>query len=1026
MPFGFLGKQSFQRVFLDQSRGLARTCLSCLLLIAFAICLSVSPTLRAAKPIVLQAKDDDAKKDGPELQFNWAPGTVHQYEITIKAKIEDKVETYNAGCTLKVGPSFSRLLVGLPSEKEQPTTSATDAFDREFAGMDGGDSTQPVDTATGTAFSVSSKGHLLTCAHVVDDADEITVNINGKKKPAKVLARDTVNDLAVLKLKDGQIKPLTLADSDKVEIAEGVHVIGFPLAKALGGKVKVSRGALSGIMINADGKRLQIDASVNPGNSGGPVLNDRGEVIGIASSKLAGDGISGIGFAIPINTAVKLLEDLKIDFRQAKPDRGRDMSGPQLVRQVSGGVLLVEVSKSGKPSEDDVEINFVASLSQEYSGSSYQRYGPSKSEAKMFIVDKFGQMGSSTSELNLPFLSGTFPELLIDQLSEVERETWHHQRDVVVLRSTTERTDTRSTFGQRSTLGRSFYGGSFPGRSFSGRSYGRQSEKEKLEAVQVRERTDYQIVSEKNGVIQLERTFSLKPTAGKSEKLYVAVEGKAKIAFDKALGVPTSIKSRRKITINRGSVTVEFPVLIDCKRVPLSKSLDRRLASARRSAESAKKRADSEASASNKTQEERLKALLKKISAEFAKSGRTTDLRTLSGMQVIPEQRSAVVKLLKDIISKSNVSYTGSEAVEALGIWGTEAQIPVLVKLLKTGDSSVVRKAGESLAKIGGKEAVEPLVNMLSEAKRAYKSQWERTIQSLGPVAESEVLKLLVSSNEKETLESAVNVLGQIGSQASVRPLEKLLSQAKSADDASSRLRVYAIERALRSVRTRAVARDIGGDAKDQVARKRPSRRLSGVDRKLQELDEAIEQLKEPGKSRTSKYSAFSTLARMTAVEARRKEVVKLIEPTLKKSTKGTELSAAVQAIGVWGDESHVKYLLRLVPRAKRTELNALFKSLGQIGNEEASDELMEVLRDEESGFQAVAAFRKLSKEAEKELAGWLNSEDVYQRAKAVTVLGQAGGRTAGAKLKKFLKTEGDTIAFSQAIDALAKWEVRQ
>ena len=1024
MPFEFLSKLSFQQVFLNQACGLSRTCLCWLLLLAFATCPIVSPTLLAAKPIVLQAEDDDAKKDGPELQYNWTPGAVHKYEINIKAKIGDKVEEYGAGCTLKVGPSWSRLVVGLPSEKEQPTISATDAFDREFAGMNEGDSTQPVDKATGTAFSVSSKGHLLTCAHVVDDADEITVTINGKKQPATVVAQDTVNDLAVLKLKDGRIKTLTLADSDKVEIAEGVHVIGFPLAKALGGKVKVSRGALSGIMINADGKRLQIDASVNPGNSGGPVLNDRGEVIGIASSKLAGDGISGIGFAIPINTAVKLLEDLKIDFRQAKPDRGRDMSGPQLVRQVGGGVLLVEASKSGKQSEDDVEINFVASLSQESSGSSYSRYGATKSEAKTFVVDQFGQMGSSTSELNLPFLGGSFPELLIDQLSEVERDTWHHQRNTIVLRSTTEKADRRTSFGQGSILGRSFYGSSFPGRSR--RSYGRQPEKEKLEAVQVRERTDYQIVSEKNGVIQLERTFSLKPTAGKSEKLYIAVEGKAKIAFDKALGVPTSIKSRRKITINQGAVTVEFPVLIDCKRVPLSESLDRQLDSARRSAESAKKRADSEATASNRTQEERLKALLKKISTQFAKSGRSTELRTLAGMQVIPEERAAVIKLLKNIISKSNVSYTGTQAVEALGIWGTEDHIPILVKLLKTGDSSVVRKAGEAMAKIGGKAAVEPLIKMLCEAKSAYKSQWERTLQSLGPVAEPEVLKLLLSSNDQEIVASAVNVLGSVGSKASVRPLEKLLSQAKNAGDSSSRLRGYAIDRALRSVRTRAVARDIGGDAKDQAPRKRPSHTLSGVDRDLQQLEEAIEKLNERGKSRVSKYSAFITLARLTPVEAKRKEVVKLIEPSLKKSIKGTELGAAVQAIGVWGDESHIKYLLRLVPHAKRTERNALFKSLGQIGNEEASDQLLEVLRNEESGFQAVAAFRKLSKETEKELANWLSSDDVYQRAKAVTVLGQAGGRTAGAKLKKFLKKEGDTIAFTQAIDALAKWEVRQ
>ena len=1014
MPFDFLGKQSFQEFFLNHGCGLPRTCLCLLLLLVFAICSIVSPRLYAAKPIIVQA--DNAKKDGPELQFNWTPGEVHQYQINIKAKIEDKVEAYNANCTMSVGPSWSRLVLAQSTDKEQPTISAADAFDREFAGADESDPSQPVETATGTAFSISSKGHLLTCAHVVDGADEITVTINGKKQPATVVAQDTVNDLAVLKLKNGRVKLLTLADSDKVEIAEGVHVIGFPLAKALGGKVKVSRGALSGIMINADGKRLQIDASVNPGNSGGPVLNDCGEVIGIASSKLSGDGISGIGFAIPSNTAVKLLEDLKIDFRQAKPDRGRDLSGPQLVKQVGGGVLLVEASKSGKRSEDDVEIHFTGSVVQENKGASYRRSSYSNnSEAKMVVVDKFGNVGADTSELKLPFLSGTFPELLIDQLSEIERDTWHHQRDVVLLRSNTEEADSRSAFGY----------GSIYGRRFPRPSFGRP-EKEKLEVLQVRERVDYQIVSEKDGVIHLERTYSLKPTGGKSEKLHIAVEGKGKIAFDKALGVPVSIKSRRKITINQGSVTIEFPVLIDCKRVPLSETTDTRLDRAVSIAEFAKKRSDRQTAASNKTQEERLKALLKKIAVDFSKSGRSNDLRQLSGMRVIPEKQPAVIKLLKEIISKSVGSYTGGEAVKALGIWGTESQIPILVKLLKTGDSSLVRKAGEALASIGGKAAVEPLVDMLTEARRSSKSQWERTLEKLGPVAEPEVLKLLLSSNDEDTVESAVDVLGKIGGKASVRPLEKLLSQAKAAEGNSSRHQSYVIERALRSVRTRAVARDIGGDTKDQPARKRPSHTLSGVDRDLQQLEEAIEKLNERGKSSVSKYSAFSTMARMTPVEAKRKEVVKLIEPSLKKGTKGIELREAVKAIGVWGDESHVKYLLRLVPHAESKELNTLFKSLGQIGNEETSDELLKVLRDEKSGFQAVVAFRKLSKETEKELASWLSSDDVYQRAKAATVLGQAGGRTAGAKLKKFLKTEGDTIAFTQAIQALAKWQVRQ
>ena len=137
-------------------------------------------------------------------------------------------------------------------------------------------------------------------------------------------------------------------------------------------------------------------------------------------------------------------------------------------------------------------------------------------------------------------------------------------------------------------------------------------------------------------------------------------------------------------------------------------------------------------------------------------------------------------------------------------------------------------------------------------------------------------------------------------------------------------------------------------------------------------------------------------------------------------------MRAAVTAIGVWGDASHAKFLLRLLPDAKPTERTTIFESLGKIGDGETSDELLDYLKDEENGFQAVAGFRELSKDTEEELEKWLEDDDVYQRAKAVAVLGKAGGRTAGARLKKFLKKESDTIAFTQAIEALAKWQVRQ
>jgi len=218
---------------------------------------------------------------------------------------------------------------------------------------------------------------------------------------------------------------------------------------------------------------------------------------------------------------------------------------------------------------------------------------------------------------------------------------------------------------------------------------------------------------------------------------------------------------------------------------------------------------------------------------------------------------------------------------------------------------------------------------------------------------------------------------------------------------------------------SRAVAKDIGSGVNGLAAPKINSYQLSGVDRDLKQIEEAIASL-QSGKE-SARYSALSTLSGVTAVEAKRKQVAKLIVPSLKnRSVRKTELTQAVSAIGVWGDSSHAKYLLRLIPKAQGFTRLALFKPLGKIGDEKISGDLLKLLKDEKVGFQVVEAFGKLSADTESELENWLSSEDVYLRAKAATVLGKAGGSSAGATLEKFMKTEPDTIAFTQAIQALA------
>jgi S1-C subfamily serine protease len=174
--------------------------------------------------------------------------------------------------------------------------------------------------ATGTGFVLDKDGYILTNAHVVEGAKSASVRFDegGDLIDARVVGRDLSTDIAVLKVDPGDTKldPLRLGDSSRVRVGDAAIAIGNPF----GYDRTVTTGIISALQrkITAPngftiGHVIQTDAPINPGNSGGPLLNERGEVIGINSQiATAGSrGSVGIGFAVPINTAKKIIPQLE-------------------------------------------------------------------------------------------------------------------------------------------------------------------------------------------------------------------------------------------------------------------------------------------------------------------------------------------------------------------------------------------------------------------------------------------------------------------------------------------------------------------------------------------------------------------------------------------------------------------------------------------------------------------------------------------------------------------------------------------
>lgn len=158
----------------------------------------------------------------------------------------------------------------------------------------------------GSGFIISSSGYLLTNYHVVDGYDYVNVRFsNGSVKNADVIRFDKHHDLALLLLSDSTFTPLPIGNSDSLEVGDELFAIGTPGRVELG--QSITKGILSGIRQIDNRVFIQSDVSINSGNSGGPLINLGGEVVGIATMKLVGKGVEGLGFGIPINDALRIL-----------------------------------------------------------------------------------------------------------------------------------------------------------------------------------------------------------------------------------------------------------------------------------------------------------------------------------------------------------------------------------------------------------------------------------------------------------------------------------------------------------------------------------------------------------------------------------------------------------------------------------------------------------------------------------------------------------------------------------------------
>ncbi|WP_342507217.1 trypsin-like peptidase domain-containing protein [Sporosarcina sp. FSL K6-2383] len=250
---------------------------------------------------------------------------------------------------------------------EQASSAIVGVVNYKTAGNRFAQNTEAVNSGTGSGVIykiVDNKAYIVTNNHVIEGAEKLEVSLeSGEKTTAELVGKDALSDLAVLTIDAKYAKSvLEFGNSDQIRAGDAVVAIGNPLGLDFSGTV--TQGIISAVdrSINVNTSAgewemnvIQTDAAINPGNSGGALLNSAGQVIGINSLKISESGVEGLGFAIPSNEVIPLIEEMTIHGQVERPYIGIGLADLSQVppmylqnipQEVKGGVMVANVDPS--------------------------------------------------------------------------------------------------------------------------------------------------------------------------------------------------------------------------------------------------------------------------------------------------------------------------------------------------------------------------------------------------------------------------------------------------------------------------------------------------------------------------------------------------------------------------------------------------------------------------------------------------------------------------------------------------------
>lgn len=713
-----------------------------------------------------------------KLRYGWKTGQEFAYRTTIKAELGSEVLETRGMTTYEV--------LG-------PDPALATMFEEEEAGEQ---------SATGSGFVVHPDGYLMTCAHCVEGATKIEVNLGGQKYAARVIEINSQRDLALVRISARNLPVLPLANSDQVELAQHVRLVGYPLSSVLGTSVKVTQGSVAGFIDQANGRMIQVDASMNPGNSGGPLVNDRGDAIGVASAGYFGSEIAEVGLAVPVGDVAALMR--KYGISPVTSSAGPKLDGPQLAKKVTPSVAFLEVTIGATAKESLVLKQFSTFTTSQNRADGRTVAGLAslpKSDTARLMVSEYGEiLHAEEVKTSLPFGLGALSHLAIEPLSPEGQSTWGTQRltTITQVKQSSSRFDPYSGYGRlpRSRFGRPRH--LPPPRSPFSR--GGTTETKTHLALEV---SEYELAESTNETQVINKTYVFQ-TIDDGERPYFRLTGSGSIRFDRRRQLPDQIHYQLKMQIHDddGSAKV-VPIDVFCERYTDEELADHkgRVAELQQKSQAA---ATNRASAAPPTRppvnpapagpkagslDEHL-AVVNNPSANF--SQKYIALSAITRMTPDDKHRKDVLDAVEPLLKDSNTSLQNT-AIRLFGVWGTEDRAGVLIEMAGGFSQSHRWDAMRALGKIGGKKSAEAVAKRLPDKTDSLTAA--RALKEMGSVAEGPALEY-IDHSEQQVRYQVYQVLGEVGGAKSRAVLkDKSESDPNNFNRAAAQIALRRLER---------------------------------------------------------------------------------------------------------------------------------------------------------------------------------------------------------------------------------------